>query len=183
MSAPAQDAAAAQIHLGSQIEPALARGHIGDVSEPYLVETLRGFTLEEVVGGRHRVLIGEGGAWHKAALLAHAQPLLSHEPGDAVLAMAQAIAPQHLEQARGAVGTAAGHENLLHLTSNQGVLHAARALRLAQVRMVTTAADLQGVAGFAQMHVGLLLLEHFDQGVALKFSWPTMAKAFFKMSR
>src|SRR5688500_8118780 len=97
--------------------------------------------------------------------------------------MAQAFAPQRLAQARGAIGASAGHEGLLQLSGNDGVLHAARALGLAQVPMVAAAADLQGAAGFGEVHVGQLVLKHFDQGVALKFSWPTMAKAFFKMSR
>src|SRR3954468_8317188 len=109
-----------------------------------------------MVGRWHAMLVGEGGAWHEAALLAHAQTFLAHEPGDAVFAVAQAFAPQHLAQARGSIGASAGQERLLQLSSNERVLHAAWSLDLAHVRMVTAAADFQAVAGFAQIDIGLL---------------------------
>src|SRR3954471_3465240 len=105
-----------------------------------------------MVGRWHAVLVCDGGARHEAALLAHAQTFLAHEPGDAVFAVAPAFVPQHLAQARRSIGAAAGHQGLVQLSSNEGVLYPARSLRLAQVRMVAAAADFQSLAGFAQIN-------------------------------
>lgn len=97
--APAEDAAAIEVHLGGQIEPAFASRQVRDVCDPDLVGTLRCGTLQQVVGSHGRGLVGECGARHKAALLTHAEVLLAHEPGGAVLAMVQAFGAQAAHEA------------------------------------------------------------------------------------
>lgn len=37
VGAPAEDAAAAEVHLGSEVEPAFASGQVSDVGDPNLV--------------------------------------------------------------------------------------------------------------------------------------------------
>ncbi len=182
VGAPAEDAAAAEVHLGGEIEPAFARRQVGDVGDPDFVGPGGRGTLQQVVGSHGRGLVGNGGAGHEAALLAHAEVLLAHEPGDAVLAVVQAFAAQAMHEARGAVGAAAGGEGCADLVGELCVLAAARALGLAQVGMVAAATDVEGLAGFGEVHARLFVVEGLDEGVALPSCWATMAKAFFKMS-
>ena len=54
----------------------------------------------------------------------------------------------------------------------------ARALGPAQVGMVATATDAEGLAGFGEVHARLLVVEGLDEGVSLASCWATMAKAF-----
>ena len=59
---------------------------------------------------------------------------------------------------------------------------AERALRLAQVGMVSTAADTEGLTGESEVYERLLAMEGMNEDETVPSGWATMAKAFFQMS-
>ena len=164
--------------------PSFASRQIGDVSDPDLIGALRRGAFEQVVGGYGRGLVGDGdgGAWHEAALLADAEALLAHDPGDEVLAVLETTCSQAMHEARGAIGAAAGDEGFADLIGELSVLATAWTLMLAQVGVVATAADAKSLAGFSEVHLRLPVMKGLDEAVSLPSCWATMAKAFFKMS-
>src|SRR2546422_9369932 len=85
---PAYNAPAEQIHNRSHIKPALARGHISDVTDPDLIGRLGRGNLRQQIGCS--ALTGLGGARPKATLLPGTNAIEFHEPRHAVVSAAQA---------------------------------------------------------------------------------------------
>jgi len=122
-----------------------------------------------------------GGARTEAALLAGAQPLRAHQPGDAILAAAFAQLAQIAEHARAAIGAAAARKAPGDQGRELGIALAARSLRLASVRVKAAPADLKRLGQGTHRIVGVELLHHRE---ALRgISADKMPKAFFRISR
>lgn len=180
VGAPANDTSAEEVQLSGQVEEAFGGGKVGDVGEPDLIEAGGCGALEQMIGRHGGVFVGHGGAWHEAAFLLHLEALASHEPRDAVLAVASTFMTQRVHDAWAAVGAAAGIESGADFEGQHGVLDAALALIFMLVRIIAAGAYSQGVTGFTNVHGGEVEAEVVDQRVALAGSWETMAKAFFK---
>ena len=179
---PAEDAAGVQVHDGGQIEPALARGDVGNVTDPNLVRRGGGWALEQEVGGWMGGGICLGGAGNEGAFMQGLEAELTHESGDALPGNAEALLPCELgAQAWGAVGLAAGRKGGGNLWTQALVLAVAVAFGFAQVGVVAAAAHAKGFTEFVDLIVCVVHLgDHFK---GLRASCETMAIAFFKMSR
>lgn len=99
-----------------------------------------------------RRFVSDRGARDEPPFLTDAELLLAHEPRDAVLAWVDAFGAQGMHETRRTVGAAAGGKSGADLQGELLILALARAVVLAQVGMVAAAADLQGQAGFGQVH-------------------------------
>ena len=105
---PADDAPAAKIQHGDQIEPALASQDARGIGSPDLVGTLHSEALETM--GRDRsTMAAVGGGVTILGALPGKEAFGPHEPGDAI---APAWATKHLSQPRAAVSLATARELL-----------------------------------------------------------------------
>lgn len=92
---PAKDAACKEVNDHGQVEPALRRGHIGEIGQPNLVRGAHPELLLQVVG-RHRMgLVALRGAPVGLTSLGLEMRLL-HEPDDPFAAAADALLTQLL---------------------------------------------------------------------------------------
>jgi len=121
-----------------------------------------------------------GGAGPEAALLAGAQALRAHEPGDTILAAAFAGLAQIGEHTRAAIGAAAARKALGDQGRELRIAATAWALRFVPVRVEAAFADLERLGQRAHRVVGVELFHHRE--ALWGISAEQMPKAFFRMS-
>jgi hypothetical protein len=144
-SGPADNAAAEEVDLCGEEEPAFLSGNVGDISDPRLIWSRGSGSMEEKLWSGASGVGAVGGTRHKAALLHGAKSLLLHEPGNAASAAAVAAVAQFMAQPWSAIGLAALGEGIAHLTQEDLVLLAAGALGFMAMSVEAAAADLEGL--------------------------------------
>lgn len=178
---PAQDAAAVEVHDGSQIEPAFAGRDEGDVADPDLIRGGGCGAVQQQIGSSGCGGIGLRGAGGERSLLEGLETQFSHEPGNAFAGYAETLLLSEGDaQARGAVGLAAFMEGGGNLRPQGLIFTTALACGLAQVIVIAAAADTEGLPEFADL---IAVLHGGNHREVLFWSRPMMAIAFFTMSR
>ena len=180
---PADDAPAAMIHDGSEVEPVVMGGlDVGDVGNPDLVGTLGRRHLGEAVGGDGVVVVAVGGPDAVAGLLATAQALGAHEPGDASTAVPAALRAQAGRDARAAVSAATLVEDACDVVVDAGVLLGAVAGMVAAIPPCVVAGS-RDIERLAKSLYGMIRDHRVDGLAEVVLGSGRIPKAFFRMSR
>src|SRR5579859_395125 len=176
---PAHDSAARQIHDHRQIQPAFARGDIGDVGHPGSVDTPAiKATIQHV--GRDRFVMGRIGRHAIGALVHRAQVLALEAVAHPFVTDLNPLRAQPAHDAGPAVAALAArvhrrHPRIEHRIGHRALTGCSRSpLAIARTRYPELAAH----ARHAEQ-VALL----FDPGVLHRDSFAKYAAAFFTISR
>src|SRR5205809_3196871 len=104
---PTDDPAAVEVHNSRHIDPSLGGANIGDVRCPNLVGSGSRRGHRQAVRRDRLVVMAVGGPEAMAFVLTSENPLLAHQPGNAIAPVALALLAQVHLDARSAIGLAA----------------------------------------------------------------------------
>jgi hypothetical protein len=175
--APADDPPAPQVQNHGHVEPAFARGHVGQVADPDLVGAGGRRPPGQAAGRQGPVVGAVGGAGDEPARGAPAQAVLFHQPGDAFGAVALAAPGQGLLEAPGAVASAVGGVQLPELVQQGGIGGGAGAGRGDQPGVVARTGD---VESRAELGDGVRAPHGFEGPVAVVDGSQRMPRLFLR---
>src|SRR5215831_9767875 len=176
---PPHDPSRVQIHEDRHVQPALAGGHVRDITRPFLVRGARRKDTLQLIGG-HKFRRHDPGGAPPASPTAAADAMEAHQPGHAMAADPDPVGPQVLMNPRTAIPTVRCPIAGPDMGEEPRILALPPRLAAPTPGIKPTAGDLQHPTQDLHRIRDLL---RFDEAIPQDDSLAKKAIAFFKMSR